>query len=169
MKIPFAELTSRIRDVYPDMKFQDVATAPYVHVFDAGFFQEEFWPVWSAIVKEINRAVPNRPLENNARRGLCDEVTKRFAAELCLSTRQRYGDEDVGPGVREVSVLIPDQYALNMVPGLGWHRTAIVAITTDGVAWRPLFVEPQLNYAQYQTTTLDDAAVAGVIGHECWI
>jgi hypothetical protein len=169
MKIPFSEFSNVISAYLPDCRMQDIPTAPYVHVFDERFLQEEFWPAWSGIVKEINRKLPSRPLQNSAARGLCDEVTKRLLAEACLSSRQTYGDEDVGPGMREVSVLIPDGYSLNMVPGYGWHRTVIVAVTKNGTDWRPLFIEPQLEYANYQTTTLDDAASAGVTARECWV
>ena len=67
------------------------------------------------------------------------------------------------------SIFIPAGYELNHVPGWGAHRTAIVALTSDGVNWHPVFVEPQLGYAQFKTTPLTDAALAGVVVVECWV
>ena len=51
----------------------------------------------------------------------------------------------------------------------GAHRTAILAVTKDGQTWNPVFVEPQLSYAQFQTTTLDDAIARGVLLVERWL
>jgi len=86
-----------------------------------------------------------------------------------MSSRQTYGDENVGPGMLEASILIPAGYSLNHVPGFGAHRTAIVAVTSDGTNWHPFFVEPQLGYALYKTTPLTDAAAAGIALVECWV
>ena len=169
MKIPFPEFLKGVTDSFPGARTQLLPTAPYVHVFDAEFLQEDFWPTWLQIVREVNAKVVNRPLENNAVRGICDEITARFKSECAMSSRQTYGDENVGPGMLEASILIPQGYELNHVPGFGAHRTAIVAVTSDGTNWHPVFVEPQLGYAQYKTTPLPDAAVAGVALVECWV
>jgi hypothetical protein len=167
MKIPFLEFQMRVAKIFPDAKAQDIAPAPYVHVFDAEWLQEGFWPVWGEVKRELNNAIPARPMANNARRGICDEITKRFISELTLSTRIRYIDEDVAPGVLDATVRITGE-PLNRVSD-GWHRCAIVATTKDGVKWTPVFVEPQLDYANYQTTDLLDAAGAGVQLHEHFI
>jgi len=169
MKIPFPEFLKGVTDSFPGARTQLLPTAPYVHVFDAEFLQEDFWPTWCEIVREVNAKVVNRPLENNAVRGICDEITARFKSECAMSSRQTYGDENVGPGMLEASILIPQGYELNHVPGFGAHRTAIVAVTSDGVNWHPVFVEPQLSYAQFKTTPLPDAAAAGVALVECWV
>ena len=169
MKVPFQEFLQRVKAVFPDAQTQTIATAPYVHVFNADFLKEEFWPVWQSIVREVNSKVINRPLENNARRGICDEITARFKAECALSTRQLYGDDDVGPGILEASVLIPADYELNRVPGYGAHRTAIMAVTDDGQTWQPLFIEPQLSYAFFKTTPLPVAADSRLHLVECWV
>ena len=167
VKIPWLEFQQRIAALAPDCKAQILAPAPYVHVFDAKWLQEDFWPVWCGVKRELNEAVPVRPMENNSRRGICDEITKRFIAELTLSTRIKYGDEDVAPGALEASILIQEE-PLNFV-SCGAHRTAILAITKDGQTWNPAFVEPQLFYAQFQTTTLDDALARGVLLVERWL
>jgi len=167
VKIPWLEFQQRIAALAPDCKAQILAPAPYVHVFDAKWLQEDFWPIWCEIKRELNEAVSSRPLENNARRGICDEITKRFIAELTLSTRIKYADEDVAPGAQEVSVIIYNE-PLNFVSD-GAHRTAILAVTKDGQTWNPVFVEPQISYAQYQTTTLDDALARGVLLVERWL
>ena len=168
--IPFPEFSAVIQAHFPTCHIQEVMACADVHVFDPKVLQEEVWPVWCQIVKAINDQVPNAPLRNNSVRGICDEIVSRFVAELSLSTRQRYGDEDVGPGVRAVTVLIPAGYSLNMVPGYGAHRTTIMALKTDDTAgWQPYFVEPQLTYAQYQITPLADAVLAGVDARESWI
>ena len=169
MKIPFPEFLKGVTDSFPGARTQLLPTAPYVHCFDAEFLQEDFWPTWCEIVRETNAKVVNRPLENNAARGICDEITARFKSECAMSSRQTYGDENVGPGMLEASLFIPQGYSLNHVPGFGAHRTAIVAVTSDGVNWHPVFVEPQLPYAQYKTTPLPDAAAAGVALVECWV
>jgi hypothetical protein len=158
-----------VSEIYPEARTQTLPTAPYVHVFDAEFLQEDFWPTWCEIVREVNAKVANRPLENNAKRGICDEITARFKSECAMSSRQTYGDSDVGPGMLEASLFIPHGYSLNHVPGFGAHRTAIVAVTSDGANWHPVFVEPQLGYAQFKTTSLPDAAAAGVSLVECWV
>ena len=155
MKIPFPEFLKGVHDVFPDARTQLVAPASYVHVFDAEFLKEEFWPVWQSIVFTVNSKVVNQPLQNNARRGICDEITARFKAECAMSTRQLYGDEDVGPGVLEATV--------------GAHRTAILAVTEDGANWQPLFVEPQLSYAYFKTTALPVALDSRVHLVECWV
>lgn len=169
MKIPFHEFIKGITAVFPETQTQILPISAYVHVFDETQIQEEIWPVWCEIKAEVNRKVRNRPLENNATRGICDEITGRFKSELTMSSRQTHGDEDVGPGMVEASLLIPDKYSLNHVPGFGGHRTAIVAVTRDGLSWRPVFVEPQLRYANYKTTALPDALAAGVMLVECWV
>ena len=167
VKIPWLEFQQRISALAPSCSIQFLAPAPYVHVFDAQWLQEDFWPVWCETKRELNQTVPARPLENNARRGICDEITKRFIAELTLSTRIKYADEDVAPGAQEVSVIIYNE-PLNFVSD-GAHRTAILAVTKDGQTWNPVFVEPQISYAQYQTTTLDDALARGVLLVERWL
>ena len=169
MKIPWPEFLRGVSEIYPEARTQLLPTAPYVHVFDAEFLQEDFWPTWLQIVREVNAKVANRPLENNAVRGICDEITARFKSECAMSSRQTYGDDNVGPGMLEASILIPVGYSLNHVPGFGAHRTAIVALTSDGTNWHPVFVEPQLGYAQFKTTPLTDAALAGVVVVECWV
>jgi hypothetical protein len=167
MKIPFLEFQMRVAQIFPDAKAQDIAPAPYVHVFDSNWLQEDFWPVWCEVKRELNNAIPARPMANNARRGICDEITKRFVAELTLSTRIRYVDEDVAPGILDATVRITGE-PLNRVSD-GWHRCAIAALTTNGVDWFPAFVEPQLAYDQYKTTDLLDAAGLGVQLHEHFV
>ena len=98
---------------------------------------------------------------------MCSSDLKRFIAELTFSTRIKYGDEDVAPGALEASILIQEE-PLNFVAD-GAHRTSILAVTKDGQTWNPDFVEPQLSYAQYQTTTLDDALARGVVLVERWL
>lgn len=170
MTIPFPEFTSVIQAYFPKCHIQEIMPAANVHVFDPEFLQEEFWPVWCETKRAVNNTYANKPLENNAKRGICDEINKDFIVQLTKSTRQKYGDEDVAPGVLESSVMIPDGYALNLVPGYGAHRTAIIALKTDDSAgWQPFFVEAQLNYAQYEITPLADAVVAGVDVRECWL
>ena len=169
MKIPFPEFLKGVTDSFPGARTQLLPTAPYVHCFNADFLQEYFWPTWCEIVREVNAKVVNRPLENNAVRGICDEITARFKSECAMSSRQTYGDENVGPGMLEASLFIPQGYELNHVPGFGAHRTAIVAVTSDGTNWHPVFVEPQVGYAQFKTTPLPDAAAAGVALVECWV
>ena len=167
VKIPWLEFQQRISALAPSCSIQFLAPAPYVHVFDAQWLQEDFWPIWCEIKRELNEAVPSRPMKNNARRGICDEITKRFIAELTLSTRIKYGDEDVAPGALEASIMIYDE-PVNLVSD-GAHRTSILAVTNDGQTWNPVFVEPQLSYAQFQTTTLDDAIARGVLLVERWL
>jgi len=169
MKIPFPEFLKGVHDVFPDARTQVIAPSSYVHVFDEDFIKEEFWPVWSAIVREVNSKVANRPLENNARRGICDEITARFKAECAMSTRQLYNDEDVGPGILEATVMIPQGVEINRVRGFGAHRTAILATTRDGANWQPLFAEPQLSYAYFKTTPLPAAFDSGINLVECWM
>ena len=170
MTIPFPEFTSVIKAYFPECHTQEIMPAAKVHVFDEEDLQEQFWPVWDKIKRAVNEAYKNRPLENSAIRGICDEINKDFIVQLTKSTRQKYGNEDVAPGVLETSVIIPADYALNHVPGYGAHRTAIFAIKTkDSVGWQPKFGESQLTYAQFQLTNLDDAVVAGVDARECWL
>lgn len=169
VKIPFHEFTKAVTGAFPNARVQIMPIAPYVHVFDSEFVAHEFWPVWREIVIQINEKVKNRPLENNAERGICDEINTRFVAECALSTRQTYGDEDVGPGVLAASLIIPHGYNLNAVPGFGGHRTAIMAMTSDGKTWAPHFIEPQLKHGHFQTTRLPDACLAGVGLVECFV
>lgn len=167
MKIPFLEFQMRVAQIFPDAKAQDIAPAPYVHVYDERWLQEEFWPYFCEVKRVLNERIKARPMKNNARRGICDEINKRMICELTLATRIRYEDEDVGPGAVESTVRITDA-PLNLVPD-GWHRCAIAAVTKDGVNWRPVFIESQLSYAQYQTTDLLDAAGFGVQLHEHFV
>ena len=165
--IPFIEFQLRIAQVFPDARGQDIAPAPHVHIFDETWFQETFWPYLGAVKREINAKVSVRPLQNNVRRGICDEINKRMLAELTLCTRTAHDDADVAPGAVEATVLIGTE-PLNLVP-TGWHRCAIVGLPKDHVSWRPVFVESQLDYANYQTTDLLDAAGRGVVLRESFL
>lgn len=168
MKIPFLELQVNLATLSPDTKQQDIAAAPYVHVFDEAWLQETFWPYWCEVKREIDNKLPVRPMTNNQRRGICDEITKRFMAELTLSCRIANGDEDVAPGALEATVRIPPGQSLNMVSD-GWHRAALLAVTQNQKDFRLVFVEPQLVYAQYETEPLDVAIARGVELRECWL
>ena len=166
--IPFIEFAQRIAQVYPDVRGQVIAPAPRVHVFDEAWFRDTFWIYFGDVKREINSKLPTKPLQNNARRGICDELTKRLIAELTLCTRVAHNDEDVGPGAVEATVDIAPGAMLNRVPS-GLHRCAIVALTKDHVVWRPVFIEPQLDYANFETTDLLDAAGHGHQLVEHWV
>lgn len=172
MKIPFLEfqvgVAAALGGQDQECKFQDIAPAPYVHVFDEAWLRDEFWPVWGEIRREIDGKIPVRPMTNNARRRICEAINKRLVAELMLSVQQAYDDEDVSLGALEASVQIPPGYRLNLVAD-GWHRTLIVAVTKDQKTWRPVFVESQLYFKDYETTDVDIAVAAGVRAVECWM
>ena len=168
VKIPFIEQIAAVQSIAPGAIVQEIAPAPYVFVFDSRWLQETFWPYWGDVKRELDAAISARPMTNNARRGSCDEITKRFVAELTLSCRIANGDDDVAPGVLEATVSIPQGYTLNRVRD-GWHRAALLCVTDNQKDFRLVFVEPQLGYAQFQTTYLDDAIARGVVLRECWL
>lgn len=166
--ISFAKFQAMVWDVYPDAQGQIYPIAPDVHIFDEDWFQNEFWPKWTETVRAINEQLKNEPLQNNAQRGLCDEINKRLVVELTQATRQTHGNANVGPGVFEATVVIPAGYALNLVPA-GVHRAAIIGLTKDGKTVKLKFGESQLKYAQYQVTPLSIAKSAGVELPEFWV
>lgn len=169
LSIPYPEFQLRVSQEAPTCREQIMMTAPYVHVFDRNWMQETFWPYWDAVRKELNRKLLNAPEQNNVKRGICDEITKRFISELIVASRQLHGDEDIGIAAVESSVMIPEGYSLNYVPGLGGHRTIVCALTDDGQTFSVEFLEPQLTYALYQTTKVRDAIVDGVEYVERWV
>lgn len=175
MHIPFADFEARVRQTYPQVKQQIVPTSVRVHIYDARWLQEEFWPVWDGIVRAINEQIPGRLLENNKVIGICDEITARFKAELVLSTRRAHPKEDVGSSLREASVMISTDASLNRVDGFCFHRTTILGVTGNPIRletqsdWQIVFAEPQLTYALFQTTPIDDAPAAGVALLEHWL
>lgn len=168
MKIPWLEFQVGLATQAPDLRLQEIAPAPYVHVYDEDALREEFWPVWGEIRKEIDRKIPVRPMTNNSRRRICEAINKRLVSELLLAVIQAYNDDDVSLGGAETSVQIPPGYMLNRVAD-GWHRTLILALTRNQKTWRPVFVESQLYYADYQTTDVGDAVAAGTRLVECWM
>ena len=166
MKIPFLEFQSRVAGVFPDAHGQAIAPAPYVHVFDETWLQETFWPHWCAVKRAIDEQLPARPMTNSGQRGICDEINKRLIAELILSCRIANADANIAPGALEASVLIVG--GLNRVAS-GAHRCAIAAVTKNGTEWRPVFIESQLSYADYETTDMLDAAGRGTVLCEHWM
>jgi len=169
LTIPYAEFQLRVSMAAPDCIQQKMPTAAYVHVFNRAWFREQFWPYWDNVKKALNAQLLNKPETNNAKRGTCDEITKMFVAHLILATRQLHGDEDVGVAALESSILIPDGFSLNMVHGFGGHRTIVVGLTDDGENYEVEFAEPQLTYAQYKTTPVENAVAAGVVYAERWV
>lgn len=167
MVIPWNEFKYGILSLAPDCVTQEIAPAPDVHVFDEDWLQETFWPYFCEVKRELDLKLSVRPMTNNAKRGICDEINKRLIAELTLSCRVRHGDENVAPGAVESTVLI-GRTPLNLVSD-GCHRNAILALSKNGGPWRPKFVEAQLSYAQYQTTSLVDALERDVSLRECWL
>ncbi|NBR87736.1 MAG: hypothetical protein EBS84_20165 [Proteobacteria bacterium] len=153
----------------PLCREQVMMTAPYVHVFDRMWLQETFWPYWDKVKRAINKQLKNKPLENTVKRGICDEITKRFVSELIIASRQLHGDEDVGVAALESSVMILQDRSLNYVPGLGGHRTCVLGLTDNGETFEVEFVEPQLTYAMFQTTKIRDAIVDSVEFVERWV
>jgi len=168
MKVSWFDFQIALAAKAPDCRLQDIAPAPFVHIYDETALREEFWPVWGEIRKEIDRKIPVRPMTNNARRRICEAINKRLVAELLLAVIQTYDDEDVSLGAVEASVQIPPGQPLNLVSD-GWHRTLIIGVTKDQVNWRPVFVESQLFYADYQTTDMGDAVARGTRVVECFL
>lgn len=167
MKITWLEFQLGLAIIAPDCRLQDLATAPVVHVYDEAWLRDEFWPYWGDVKRTLN-TLPEQPLTNNSLRRNCEEINKRFVAELILSTRRLYGDEDVGAAALESSVLIPNGVSLCGVRD-GAHRNAILAVTKNGQPHRYVFVESQLNYSNYETCNVADALARGVSLRECWL
>lgn len=167
MKIPWLEFQLGIVTLAPDCKTQAIAPAPYVFVFSRRWLQEEFWPHWCAVKRELNRAIPVRPMTNNARRRICEEINKRFIAELTLATRIAMEDDDVAPAAVEVSVDIQGG-PLNLVSD-DLHRCALLELRDDNGKRKTEFVEPQLDYENYQSTPLAAALARGTRLIECWM
>lgn len=169
LTVPFYEFQLRVSMAAPDCKSQSLPTAAYVHVFNRSWFREQFWPYWDNVKKALDAQLLNKPETNNAKRGTCDEITKMFVAHLILATRQLHGDEDVGVAALESTIILPSDFSLNFVPGPGGHRTIVVALTDDGETYEVEFAEPQLTYAQYKTTPVEDAIASGVSYIERWV
>jgi len=168
MKIAWIDFVEKLREISPNTRVQVIAPAPEVHVYDVSALQEEFWPVWGQIRKEIDRKVANRPMTNSAKKRNCEAINKRLTAELLLAVAQTY-DDDVSLGGVEASVFIPAGYTLNYVTD-GAHRTFIIAVTHDGgKTWELVLIESQLYYENYKITSLADAVAGGVTVVECWL
>lgn len=167
MTVAWPEMQRAIGEVFPDARQQLVAAAPYVFVFSEHWFQQDFWPHWCDVKRAMNAAMPVRPMLNNRRRGICDEISKRFVSELTLATRLRADDEDIAPAVVEATIMLGHE-PLNKVAD-GMHRAFIVLLTRDGSTFVPYFAEPQLDFASYEITTLDSAFARGHWLVECWL
>jgi hypothetical protein len=166
--IPFIEFQLRVGLAAPGIKQQDVPTAAYVHVFNRQWFRETFWPYWDAEKAALDAQLQNKPETNNLKRGTCDEITKRFISCLIICARQLHGDEDVGVAALETSIDLGNAQ-LNYVPGPGRHRTVTIALTDDESEYIIEAAEPQLTYANYQTTPVENAVALGVRYLECWV
>ncbi len=168
MKISWETFKVELRRLAPNAQLQIIAPAPEVHVYDVDALQEEFWPVWGQIRKEIDRKVANRPMTNSNKKRNCEAINKRLTAELLLAVAQSY-DDDVSLGGVEASVFIPAGYTLNHVAD-GVHRAFIIAVTRDsGATWELVLIESQLYYENYKVTTVADAIAGGVVIVECWL
>lgn len=168
--IPYQELFARVQQSLPGVTLPDMGIGPMLHVIREDYLQEEFLPSWDEFRKDYGLLLPKvTPFENKATRGICWFINLHFKAQLALAVREAHADDSTGLAQLDANIYLPQDTELNLVAGPSGHRTSILALTRDGVTWRPAFVESQLTYAQHQTTDLDAGLRAGVLVRGLWL
>lgn len=170
MKINYHEFVGRIETVCGGLRGAKPVLIPSaeVNILNLDWLRNEFFPVWIKY-KFAYAAQQNKPLENNVKRGICDEIAGRCKTLLIEASRKEMGDDPTAGAVAEINLMIPAGYSLNHVPGYGGHRTLLLGVTTDNKDWFPLFFEQQLTYENYQDTSLDDAVSNNVVLYDFWL
>lgn len=135
-----------------------------VFVFDDSWIEEEFNPFWWEYLAAY-RSQQNQPLENNARRGTCDEIAERCRSHFAEAARKFNGDVDCAAGAYFARIMLPAGGGLNNVPGPGGHEMIILATTKDQKTFKLHAYEAQNRLR----TPLADAVAAGVVVRACWV
>ena len=133
-------------------------------VFDDKWVEDEFNPFWWEYMT-VYRNERNQPLENNAKRGICDEITERCMSHFSEAVRKLEGDTDCRAGAIATRVSLPGGTSVNDVHGPGGHELICLATTKDQQTVKLYLYEPQ----NRKRTALADAVSAGVIVRSQWV
>ena len=101
-----------------------------VFVFDDASLDEEFTPFWLEYLK-VYRKQHNQPLQNNVRRGICDEITMRCVSLFKESARMKLNDVEATAAAFQTRGDIPGGLVLNNVEGPVTHEFILVATTKN--------------------------------------
>lgn len=170
MLISVYELTARLQEEcaptssLEGVRLPEMFASMQVFVFDDQWIEDEFNPFWGEYLFTY-RSERNQPLENNEKRGICDEITERCGSHFSEATRKLMGDVDCRSGAPFIRIRIPDGYALNRVPGPGGHEAILLVTTKDGKTFTLWIYEPQ----DRLRTLLSDAVAAGVSVRDIWL
>lgn len=170
MIIPYREFIERIESSCDGLAGSQPFMVPAgkVNIFSLDWVRDEFFPMW-AKYKFAYATQQNKPLENNTRRGTCDEIAGRCKSLLIEASRKEMDDADAAGAAAEINILIPANYSLNHIQGPGGHRTLLLGVTEDNETWYPIFFEQQLTHENYKDTTLNDAVDHGVGLFDIWL
>lgn len=135
-----------------------------VFVFEDAWVEEVFNPFWWAYVTKY-REERNQPLENNGRRGICDEITEHCVTHFNVAVRKLMGDADCRAGAIPTRVFLPAGCALNNVPGPGGHELIVLA-TTKNQKDTTLYAYESQNRRR---TPLADAVAGGLVVRAQWV
>jgi len=146
------------------VRIPDMFASMQVFVFDDAWVEDEFNPFWwEYLVAYRNQR--NQPLENNAQRGICDEITERCGSHFSEAARKFMGDVDCRAGAIFTRGRIPAGEFLNQVPGPGGHQFLMLATTKNQKDFNLYAYDPQTR----QRTLLADAVARGVIVRDHWV
>lgn len=134
-----------------------------IFVFEDAWIEEVFNPFWWEYMT-IYRSQRNEPLENNAKRGICDEITERCGSHFSEATRKLMGDVDCRAGAMFARISIPAGTSINNVPGPGGHQNLILATHKNDKVLLSMY-EPQNRLR----TPLLGAVAGGVVVRAVWV
>lgn len=135
-----------------------------VFVFDDKWVDAEFNPFWWEYLMAY-RSERNEPLENNAKRGICDEISERCGSHFSEATRKLVGDVDCRSGAPFIRVRIPAGKSINSVLGPGGHEPLLLITTKDQVTFNLYIYEPQ---NRLRTPLVDFIADGGSV-RDIWL
>lgn len=135
-----------------------------IFVFDDAWIDDEFNPFWWEYMM-VYRSQHNQPLENNAKRGICDEITARCESHFSEAARKLMGDVDCSAGAKRGRVMLPAGGSVNNVPGPGGHELIVLATTKNQKDVTLYAYEPQNRLR----TPLADAIGSGMVIRAVWV
>lgn len=168
----FQEVCAPTQTVGEEVFTPPMFASMQVFVFEDNWVQDEFNPFWWEYLMAY-RKERNQPLENNARRGNCDEITARCESQFSEAARKLMGDVDCSAGAKRTRIYLADGVSLNNVPGPGGHEMIVLATRPAGrpvesLTYKDVTLkayEPQ----NRESIPLADAIARGVVVRAQWV